>query len=39
MAIHRDRDIDFPEVMEFRSKLFDPRKRETNIGLDANNHD
>ena len=31
--------IDFPEVMEFRNKLFDPRKRETNIGLDANNLD
>ena len=30
--------IDFPEVMEFRRSLFDARDRETNIGLDANDH-
>ena len=30
--------IDFPEVIEFRQKLFDPREREINIGKDANDH-
>ncbi len=30
--------IDFPEVIEFRQKLFPQRDRETNIGMDANNH-
>lgn len=30
--------IDFPEVIEFRSALFGPRQREINIGLDANDH-
>jgi O-methyltransferase involved in polyketide biosynthesis len=30
--------IDFPDVIEFRRTLFDPRDREMNIGLDANNH-
>jgi len=30
--------MDFPEVIEFRRKLFDPRDRETCIGKDANDH-
>lgn len=30
--------LDFPEVIEFRQKLFPPRDRETNIGADANDH-
>ena len=30
--------IDFPEVIEFRRTLFEPREREINIGLDANDH-
>ena len=30
--------IDFPEVIEFRRKLFDPKDRETDIGKDANDH-
>ncbi len=30
--------IDFPEVIEFRQKLFDPKDREVNIGRDANDH-
>ncbi len=30
--------IDFPEVIEFREKLFDPKERETNICMDANDH-
>ncbi|MBR6870928.1 MAG: class I SAM-dependent methyltransferase [Candidatus Methanomethylophilaceae archaeon] len=30
--------IDFPEVMEFRRKLFDPKDREIDIGKDANDH-
>jgi len=30
--------IDFPEVMEFRSRLFDPIERVMNISIDANDH-
>ena len=30
--------VDFPEVIEFRQKLFDPKEREINIGKDANDH-
>ena len=30
--------IDFPEVIEFRETLFEPRERETNISQDANDH-
>ncbi len=30
--------IDFPEVIDFRHSLFDERKREINLGIDANNY-
>ena len=30
--------IDFPEVIGFRQRLFDPKDREINIGKDANDH-
>ena len=30
--------IDFPEVIEFRCKLFGEREREINLGADANDH-
>ncbi len=30
--------VDFPEVIEFRRKLFEPKEREINIGKDANDH-
>lgn len=30
--------IDFPEVIDFRQRLFDRKEREVDIGIDANDH-